>query len=136
VTARRHNGVMATVRTTLRVPVLILGKHITALGVLRVLAARAIETYGVDATSDIIVRSRWYRPAERTLPETADSDELAGFLQSLHVPRAVLIACSDTWTRSVAGCHRRHGGDSRPAWHRGRPWSSSLIPRVTEAGWS
>jgi predicted ATP-grasp superfamily ATP-dependent carboligase len=89
--------------TTPRVPVLILGEHITALGVLRLLAARGIQSYVVGATSDIIVRSRWYRRAERTIPETSDSDEVAGFLQSLRVPRAVLIACSDKWTLAVAG---------------------------------
>jgi D-aspartate ligase len=91
------------VRKTSRPPVLILGKSITALGVLRVVAARGIESYVVDATSDIIIRSRWYRPAERTLPETPDSDELASFLESLQVSRAVLIACSDKWTHAVAG---------------------------------
>jgi D-aspartate ligase len=94
---------VAAVRKTSRPPVLILGKAITALGVLRVLAAHRMESYVVDATSDIIIRSRWYRPAERTLPETPDSDELASFLESLQVSRAVLIACSDKWTHAVAG---------------------------------
>ena len=37
------------------------------------------------------------------LLETSDSDELAGFLQSLHMPGAVLMACSDKWTLAVAG---------------------------------
>lgn len=86
-----------------QLPVLIFGSHITALGVLRVLQARGITSYVVDDTKDIIVRSRWYRPAERTLAETSDSDELADFLRSLQLPSAVLIACSDRWTRAVAG---------------------------------
>jgi D-aspartate ligase len=94
---------VAQVRTTPPLPVLILGTEITALGVLRTLVARGIPSYVVDSTSDIIVRSRWYRPAERTLTETSDSDELARFLQSLHLPRAVLVACSDTWTQAVSG---------------------------------
>jgi predicted ATP-grasp superfamily ATP-dependent carboligase len=93
---------MATVATP-PVPVLIFGTHIAALGVLRVLAERGIQSYVVDETSNIIVRSRWYRSAERRLTETSDSDELAGFLQSLRMPRAVLIACSDPWTLAVAG---------------------------------
>jgi len=84
-------------------PVLILGAHVTALGVLRVLSARGIECYCAEQTSDIIVRSRWYRPAERTLPETADSDVLAAYLDALQLPRAVLIACSDRWISAVAG---------------------------------
>lgn len=86
-----------------QLPVLIFGSHITALGVLRVLNARGIQSFVVDATKDIIVRSRWYRPAERTLAETSDSDELADYLRSLQLPRAVLMACSDRWTRAVAG---------------------------------
>ncbi len=86
-----------------RVPVLILGKHITALGVVRILAGRGIQTFGIESTTDIITRSRWYRRAPQTLPETSDSDELAGFLLSLSLPRAVLIACSDKWTSAVAG---------------------------------
>lgn len=87
----------------LQPPVLIFGAHITALGVLRVLEAHGITSYVVDDTRDIIVRSRWYRPAERTLAETSDSDELADFLRSLRLPSAVLMPCSDRWTRAVAG---------------------------------
>lgn len=86
-----------------QLPVLIFGSHITALGVLRVLEARRVPSYVVDDTTDIIVRSRWYRPAERKLAETSDSDELADYLRSLQLPHAVLIACSDRWTRAVAG---------------------------------
>lgn len=86
-----------------RVPVLIFGSHIAALGVLRTLARRGIECYVVDETSDIIVRSRWYRPAEPKLAETSDSGELDAYLQSIRLPRAVLIACSDSWSLAVAG---------------------------------
>jgi predicted ATP-grasp superfamily ATP-dependent carboligase len=86
-----------------QVPVLIFGSHITALGVLRALVARGIPSYVVDDTSDIIVHSRWYRAAERTLAETDDSAALAAYLSSLTLPRAVLIACSDRWMSAVAG---------------------------------
>ena len=88
---------------TPRLPVLIFGTHITALAVLRVFHSRGIESYVVDAAKDIINRSRWYRPAERLLAETSDSDELADYLRSLTLPRAVLMACSDRWTEAVAG---------------------------------
>ena len=94
---------MATVPPNPRDPVLIFGAHIAALGVLRLLAARGIQSYVVDETSNVIVRSRWYRPAERTLPETSDTEALAGYLQSLRIPRAVLIPCSDQWALAVAG---------------------------------
>ncbi|HYK95171.1 MAG TPA: hypothetical protein VE011_04780 [Candidatus Dormibacteraeota bacterium] len=85
-----------------QVPVLILGNHVTGLGVLRLLAAHGIPTYVVDAAADFIVRSRWYRRAERTLTETSDGGELADFLGSLQIPRAVLMPCSDEWTLAVA----------------------------------
>jgi D-aspartate ligase len=84
-------------------PVLIFGAHIAALGVLRVLARRGIPAFVVDDTTNVIVRSRWYRRPERTLPETSDADALAAYLRSLSLPRAVLIACSDQWAAAVAG---------------------------------
>ena len=85
------------------IPALIFGPHIAALGVLRALARRAVPTYVVDDTSNVIVRSRWYRPAPKTLHETADPEVLADYLRSLDIPRAVLIACSDTWALAVSG---------------------------------
>jgi D-aspartate ligase len=94
---------MATALPTPRVPVLIFGAHLAALGVLRELAKRGIPCYVVDETSNIIVRSRWYRSTERTLPESSDSEALAAFLNLLDLPRAVLIACSDPWALAVAG---------------------------------
>ena len=86
-----------------RVPVLIFGAHLAALGVLRVLQKRGLSCYVVDDTTNIITRSRWYRPAERTLAESSDSAALAAYLTSLSLPRAVLIPCSDQWALAVAG---------------------------------
>ncbi len=85
------------------VPALILGSGLTGLGVLRLLAAHAVPTYTVDARRDMVARSRWYRPAPRLLDETPDSDRLAEYLDSLALERAVLIPCSDAWTRAVSG---------------------------------
>ncbi|GAC1663969.1 MAG: hypothetical protein NVS9B8_03640 [Candidatus Limnocylindrales bacterium] len=85
------------------VPALILGSQLTALGVLRLLAARAIPIYGVDARRDMFTRSRWYRPAPQLLAETRDSDRLADYLDSLAMERAVLIPCSDAWALAVSG---------------------------------
>jgi predicted ATP-grasp superfamily ATP-dependent carboligase len=95
--------VSATPRGRQQLPVLIFGPHIAALGVLRRLTGRGIRCYVVDQTDDIIVRSRWYRPAERTMPETSDSDVLAGYLSDLRLERAVLIPCSDNWTLAASG---------------------------------
>jgi predicted ATP-grasp superfamily ATP-dependent carboligase len=84
-------------------PVLIFGSHLAALGVLRVLARHGVTAYVADDTTNVIVRSRWYRRAERTLRETADPGTLAAYLRSLSLPRAVLIACSDQWALAVSG---------------------------------
>jgi predicted ATP-grasp superfamily ATP-dependent carboligase len=85
------------------VPVLILGAHITALGVLRILARRGIACYVVDDTRNVVSWSRWYRPTSPTLVESADSAALAEFLERLAIPTAVLIPCSDQWALAVAG---------------------------------
>ncbi len=84
-------------------PVLLFGAHIAALGVLRVLARRGIPVFVVDDTTNIITKSRWYRPAARTLPETSDPALLAAYLTSLDLAEAVLIPCSDRWALAVAG---------------------------------
>jgi hypothetical protein len=86
-----------------RVPVLVLGKHITGLSVLRSFAGRGCDTYGVEDTRDVIVRSRFYRPAPERLGETDDSAVLAAYLQRLPFERAVLMPCSDRWAAAVAG---------------------------------
>lgn len=89
--------------TSQRPPVLLFGAHLAALGVLRVLARHGVPTYVADETTNVITRSRWYRPAERTLAETADPAVLADYLRSLSLPEAVLIACSDRWALAVSG---------------------------------
>ncbi|HET9085691.1 MAG TPA: hypothetical protein VFN41_14940 [Candidatus Limnocylindrales bacterium] len=94
---------MSTATGSFSTPVLIFGPHIAALGVLRALNRRGIPTYVVDETSNVIVRSRWYRAPKKTLRETSDPTVLAEYLRSLDIPRAVLIACSDTWALAVAG---------------------------------
>jgi D-aspartate ligase len=85
------------------VPALILGSGLTGLGVLRLLALHGVPTYGVDARQDMVARSRWYRPAPRLLDETPDGGRLAEYLDCLPLERAVLIPCTDAWTRAVSG---------------------------------
>ena len=99
----RHNGAVSSATPTSPVPVLIFGAHIAALGVLRVLASHRIPTFVVDDTTNVIIRSRWYRAPGRTLAETADSAILAEYLRGLDIERAVLIPCSDQWAVAVAG---------------------------------
>jgi D-aspartate ligase len=88
---------------TARLPVLLLGAHLPPLGSLRVLSQRGIRCYVVDDTNDIITRSRWYRPAERKLLETTDSEVLNEYLTGLRLPRAVLLPCTDMWSLAVSG---------------------------------
>jgi predicted ATP-grasp superfamily ATP-dependent carboligase len=80
-----------------------LGSHLTGLSVLRLLAAHGIPAYAADGKQDMMARSRWYRPADRLLEETSDSDRLAEYLTGLPLERAVLMPCSDTWMRAVSG---------------------------------
>ena len=86
------------------VPALILGGHLTGLGVLRLLAARGVPGYVVGASgADMVLHSRWYRPAPAGLEETSDSARLTDYLSSLPLDQAVLLPCTDAWTRAVAG---------------------------------
>ncbi len=86
------------------VPALILGGHLTGLGVLRLLAARGVPSQIVGANRrDMVVHSRWYRPAPGALDETSDSARLIDYLSALSMNRAVLLPCTDAWTRAVAG---------------------------------
>lgn len=85
------------------VPVLILGADIGPLGLLRRLARRGIPCFVADRTSDMITRSRWYRPASHTIPETRDSAVLADYLRGLDLERAVVIGASDRWALAAAG---------------------------------
>ena len=84
------------------VPVLILGKGITALGVLRSFGRRAVPAYVVGASGDLLIRSRWYkRPPGDLATEFTESD-LAARLESLDVARMVLIPTSDKWAMAVS----------------------------------
>jgi predicted ATP-grasp superfamily ATP-dependent carboligase len=82
-------------------PALILGRGLTALGVLRLLGRRGIDAYVWPPATDMVRRSRWYRPApEVGLDPEAD---LAGFLGVLPLERAVVIPTSDAWAMALAG---------------------------------
>jgi D-aspartate ligase len=92
-----------SIPTVEHLPVLIFGSHLAALGVLRVFARHGVTAFVADDTTNVVTRSRWYRRPSKTLLETADPAVLADYLRSLDIPRAVLIACSDTWALAVAG---------------------------------
>lgn len=101
-TPRTDNRRVTDIAPAPRLPVLLLGKHITAIGALRTFAKHGIATYVVEDTNDVITRSRWYRRPATTVAETTDGEELARYLRGLDIERAVLFACSDRWTQAVA----------------------------------
>lgn len=83
-------------------PVLVLGRGITALGVLRTLGRRGLRAYLVSESPGILRRSRWYRtpPGSGRGPTPAT---LAGWLEDgCGLEAAVLVPCSDTWAHPVA----------------------------------
>lgn len=83
-------------------PAIVLGGHVTALGVLRCLGRLGIPAYLVSEPRDYASRSRWARPLPGAPQESADPAPLARFLESLSLQRALLLPCSDDWTRAVA----------------------------------
>lgn len=85
------------------VPALVLGDGITLLGVLRCLARHGIGAWTrTDAAASLPTRSRWYR-AVPTPPDAPDPTvALAEWLERLPLRRAVLLPCSDDWTRRVS----------------------------------
>ena len=83
-------------------PAIVLGSHVTALGVIRLLGRRGITTFTLDGRGDLVVRSRWFRPLGETIEESRDPAALASFLDRLPFERAVLVPCNDTWALAVA----------------------------------
>lgn len=82
------------------IKVLALGSGITLLGVLRALSEANIDVIAPTDADRITKRSRWYRPAPRSMP-VLKPDRLVEYLESLPVP-SVLMPCSDLWARTVA----------------------------------
>jgi predicted ATP-grasp superfamily ATP-dependent carboligase len=102
VRAATSEHVAATPRAAAELPVIVLGGHVTALGVLRSLGPRGIETHLLADPGDYAGASRWARPLHDCPPESPDPAPLAAFLAGLRLDRALLLPCSDDWTRAVA----------------------------------
>jgi D-aspartate ligase len=84
-------------------PVLIFGSSLTALGVLRSLGRTGIAAYSICRPGELATKSRWYRAAPNTDGRIPSPEELPEYLASLAIPGAVLMACSDDWTKAIAG---------------------------------
>lgn len=87
------------------VPVLVLGRGITALGVLRSFGRAGTPVYAAEAGDGMMARSRWYRPAPWGSGAPPDPESLADRLSDGSHPldRAVLLPCSDDWARAAGG---------------------------------
>jgi D-aspartate ligase len=83
-------------------PALVLGSGITALGVIRSLGRGDIPRLSVCPDRDVLLKSRWYRPAPRLHGRVPEPADLAAYLANLTIPAAVLIPCSDEWALAVA----------------------------------
>ncbi len=74
-------------------PAIIVGETITALGTLRSLARAGIDAHTVTGQTEIVRRSRWYKPIPGH--EDLKPDELTDWLPNLDLQKAVLFPCSD-----------------------------------------
>src|SRR5215472_11947896 len=84
------------------VPVLILGKGVTALSALRCVGRRGIPVYVGGEPGSLVTRSRWYRPLPLGPGVALANGNLAEVLESLPIPRMVLIPTSDMWATNVS----------------------------------
>lgn len=84
-----------------RVPALVLGNGITALGVQRILAEAGIPYYVVDRQDPFLTRSRRYRPLPAGI-DSVDPPGLDPWLRELPLDTAVLLPCSDHWAIAAA----------------------------------
>ena len=84
-----------------RVPAIVVGQTVTALGTLRSLARVGIDAFTVTEPDEIVRRSRWYKPIPGY--ENLRPEELKNWLPNLDIERAVLFPCSDhaVWQASM-----------------------------------
>lgn len=88
-------------------PVLVFGRGITALGVIRTLGRAGIRSFLVSEDPGDLTLSRWHRPPPATGSAPSPAT-LAGWLEdACRLEKAVLIPCSDTWARPVAALPER-----------------------------
>jgi D-aspartate ligase len=84
------------------VPVLILGRGLTALGAVRCLGRQGVPLYITGARVGVITRSRWYRTLPEEGPHEFSEEDLGSRLEELTVERMVLLPCSDAWAMAVS----------------------------------
>ncbi len=85
-----------------RVPPVVFGDGITALGVVRSLGRAGLEPMLARRSGDFSGRSRWVRGRTLDLAESDDPGALLAGLRGAGVERGVLIPCSDLWSQAVS----------------------------------
>jgi predicted ATP-grasp superfamily ATP-dependent carboligase len=88
-----------------RTPAIVLGKGVTAIGVMRSLARKGIDVFTVAPLGDLATRSRYFKPTTARCGATFSNqwtrDDYA-VLDRVDLTRAVLIPCSDVTAEWVA----------------------------------
>ncbi|MCK4656954.1 MAG: hypothetical protein KAT85_07960, partial [candidate division Zixibacteria bacterium] len=85
-----------------KVPVIILGDGLTALGVLRCFGRAGVPAYCVSDDFGILVWSRYFRSIHENPMSVSHPDQLASFLDRLPFEQCVLVPCADNWASAVA----------------------------------
>lgn len=83
-------------------PALALGAGITLLGVVRTLGRRHVTTLTLADERSPARSSRWFRPAPGVDAGESGGRTLEDYLAATPLERAVLLPCSDEWSRQVA----------------------------------
>lgn len=95
------------------IPAIVFGGYKTALGVLRSLGRRGIPLFLISEHPDFAGRSRWARsfsPGAILSPAPIRIDKI---LRNVPLEDAVLIPCSDHWTRALCGFTQPDGRNFR-----------------------
>jgi len=85
-----------------KIPAVVIGSDITALGVIRSLSRVGIPTFIISHKNDFVRYSRWAKPIRPLVKSFPTTDELADILNQLQYERAVLFPCSDPSLLAVA----------------------------------
>ncbi len=103
-----------------RIPAVVLGGGITALGTARVLGQAGIPVLCADNRQDLVRWSRWASPLPGLTSGSMPPADLSALLKPALPDGAVLVPCSDPWALVVAElcqggvCGRFHASTSPP----------------------
>jgi len=85
-----------------KVPVLVLGSGITALGVIRAFGRAGVPVYPVSEHLSFVAGSRWARKPKGEFRPLPDWEDLVAYVRRLPFDSAVIMSCSDYWTQELS----------------------------------